>query len=127
MQRTCAKIGTQKVFRTEEDGNLSVFAVLMLIIILTVAGASVDIMRLESNRAAMQVSLDRAVLAAADLDQQQNPETVVGDYLSKAGPDERNEPCACRRGTELSHRVGTQRTQPQDVVPEHGPVLAISI
>lgn len=72
-------------FGESEDGNTTIFSVLMLILILTITGASVDIMRFEATRATMQSTLDRAVLAAADLDQAQDPTFVVNDYLTKAG------------------------------------------
>jgi hypothetical protein len=57
----------------------------MLVLIIGITGASVDIMYFETVRATMQTTMDRAVLAAADLDQEQDPNTVVRDYLAKAG------------------------------------------
>ncbi|WP_166652809.1 VWA domain-containing protein [Pelagimonas phthalicica] len=72
-------------FAKQEDGNVTIFSVFMLVLILTITGASVDIMRFEATRAKMQGTLDRAVLAAADLDQEQDPVAVVNDYMAKAG------------------------------------------
>ncbi|MDA7426090.1 VWA domain-containing protein [Thalassococcus lentus] len=72
-------------FAKDEDGNVTVFSVFMLVLILMITGASVDIMRFEAVRTKMQSTLDRAVLAAADLDQQQDPQDVVADYMAKAG------------------------------------------
>lgn len=72
-------------FQDTEDGNVTIFSVFMVVIILMITGASVDLMRLESTRVSMQSTMDRAVLAAADLDQVQDPSTVVHDYLAKAG------------------------------------------
>lgn len=71
-----------------EDGNVTIFSVFMLVLILMITGASVDIMRFEATRAKMQGTLDRAVLAAADLDQEQDPTAVVNDYMAKAGLSE---------------------------------------
>lgn len=82
MPRTQAII---KRFSVHEDGNVTVFSVFMLVLILVITGASVDIMRFEATRAKLQGTLDRAVLAAADLDQEQDPTTVVNDYMAKAG------------------------------------------
>jgi hypothetical protein len=48
-------------------------------------GMAVDLMRYETTRAKLQGSLDRATLAAADLDQVMAPADVVRDYLDKAG------------------------------------------
>ncbi|WP_425099736.1 pilus assembly protein TadG-related protein [Tropicibacter sp. S64] len=73
------------VFRTDEGGNITIFSVFMVMLILIITGASVDIMRQEANRAKMQATLDRAVLAATDLDQMQEPTAVVQDYMAKAG------------------------------------------
>lgn len=85
MQRSCRYNKTLKAFSHGEDGNVTIFSVLMVVLILTIAGASVDIMRYEATRATMQSTMDRAVLAAADLDQEQDPTAVVNDYLEKAG------------------------------------------
>ncbi|WP_186009190.1 pilus assembly protein TadG-related protein [Tropicibacter naphthalenivorans] len=64
---------------------MTIFSIFMIVLILTITGASVDIMRFEATRAKMQSSMDRAVLAAADLDQLQKPDVVVKDYMDKAG------------------------------------------
>ncbi|MFW2588994.1 pilus assembly protein TadG-related protein [Sagittula sp. SSi028] len=68
----------------DETGNITIYSVFMLVLILTITGASVDIMRFETNRTVMQNTMDRAVLAAADLDQTQDPKTVVKDYLANS-------------------------------------------
>ncbi|TDK51590.1 pilus assembly protein [Antarcticimicrobium luteum] len=72
-------------FARSEDGSLIVFAVYVFLIILMFGGIGIDLMRFERDRANLQYTMDRAVLAAADLDQTLDPETVVRDYLAKAG------------------------------------------
>ena len=72
-------------FQTREDGTMVIFAVFMLILMLLVTGMAVDFMRIESTRTRMQGTLDRAVLAAADLGQTLPREQVVQDYMVKAG------------------------------------------
>lgn len=72
-------------FSQDEDGTLTIFSAFMLVLILMITGASVDLMYQESVRARLQTTLDRAVLAAADLDQQQEPSFVVTDYVAKMG------------------------------------------
>ena len=72
-------------FRRDEGGSMSMFAVFMFICMLMVAGIGIDLMRYERDRATLQNTLDRAVLAAADLDQTQDATTVVTDYFTKAG------------------------------------------
>jgi len=72
-------------FAAREDGSLIVFAVYIFIIILMFGGIGIDLMRYERDRANLQYTMDRAVLAAADLDQTLAPEDVVKDYLDKAG------------------------------------------
>lgn len=61
-----------------------VFSMFLLLIMLAVGGMAVDLMRFESTRARLQSTLDRAVLAAADLDQPLDPVAVVYDYADKA-------------------------------------------
>lgn len=72
-------------FRREEDGSLVVFSVFMFLIILFVGALGVDLMRFEMERAKLQSTLDRAVLAAADIDQSLDPVEVVNDYFTKSG------------------------------------------
>ncbi len=64
---------------------MTMFAVFVFLMMLAVVGAGIDIMRYERDRANMQYTLDRAVLAASSLGQRQDPEEVVRDYLSLAG------------------------------------------
>ncbi len=67
-----------------EDGNLFVVFVPLLFIMAIWGGIAVDLMRFESRRAALQGVTDRAVLAAANLDQKLDPKAVVFDYFTKA-------------------------------------------
>lgn len=71
-------------FTREEEGSMVIFAMFIFLAMLIVGGMSVDLMRFEANRARLQATLDRAVLAAADLDQTQSPRAVVEDYFRKA-------------------------------------------
>ena len=75
-------------FTREEDGVLIVFGVYVFLIILLIGGIGVDLMHFERERSKLQSTLDRAVLAAADLDQTQDAAVVVADYFSKAGLSE---------------------------------------
>ena len=72
-------------FRREEDGAIVIFSVFMLLIILFLGSLGVDMMRFEMERAKLQSTLDRAVLAAADIDQSLDPASVVNDYFTKSG------------------------------------------
>ncbi|WP_238367022.1 Tad domain-containing protein [Mesobacterium pallidum] len=80
-----AKTPRTASFVAEEDGNVTIFSIFMMVLLLLFTGAAVDIMRFETIRTSMQSTMDRAVLAAADLDQEQEPKDVVLDYLTKAG------------------------------------------
>ncbi|WP_439141960.1 pilus assembly protein TadG-related protein [Pseudooctadecabacter sp.] len=72
-------------FRKAEDGAMIIFSLFMFVMILWLGGMSVDLMRFETTRAKLQGTLDRATLAAADLDQTLEPAEVVVDYFTKAG------------------------------------------
>lgn len=72
-------------FARDEDGSLIIFSVYVLVMILMVAGIGIDLMRVERDRSSIQYTLDRAVLAAADLEQELQPRAVVDDYFNKAG------------------------------------------
>ncbi|WP_372609640.1 TadE/TadG family type IV pilus assembly protein [Aquicoccus sp.] len=71
-------------FGREEDGVLVGFGVFLILMMLMVGGLGVDIMRFELTRSNLQHTLDRAVLAAADLDQELDAEDVVHDYFYKS-------------------------------------------
>ena len=72
-------------FRREEDGAIVILSVFMFLIILFLGALGVDYMRFEMERAKLQSTLDRAVLAAADIDQNLDPTAVVNDYFTKSG------------------------------------------
>lgn len=72
-------------FCRDEDGTILVMALLLLVIMLVLGGMAVDFMRFESRRALLQSVSDRAVLAAAELDQTLDSKAVVIDYFEKAG------------------------------------------
>jgi hypothetical protein len=72
-------------FAREEDGVVTAFATFMVLMMCLVGGIGVDLMRNEMERTQVQAVVDRAVLAAADLDQLLDPEEVVGEYFNKAG------------------------------------------
>lgn len=75
-------------FRADEDGGMIIFTLYILIIMMLAIGMSLDTVRFEYTRAKLQHTLDRAVLAAANLEQVLDPEDVVNDYFEKAGLSE---------------------------------------
>ncbi len=72
-------------FSKEEDGALTIFACFMVLMMLMICGIAVDLMQNEMMRTRVQNTLDRAVLAASDLDQPLPADEVVDDYFAKAG------------------------------------------
>ena len=68
-----------------EDGALVVFSLFVLVVMLMAGGLAIDTMRHERERARLQTTLDRAVLAAADLRHTLPAEDVVRDYFAVAG------------------------------------------
>ncbi|WP_082688747.1 pilus assembly protein TadG-related protein [Ruegeria marisrubri] len=74
-----------KRFAADESGSITILALFLFLALVAVVGIGIDMMRFERDRASLQYTLDRGVLAAADLDQKVDPETVVKSYLDKAG------------------------------------------
>lgn len=72
-------------FSRREDGSITVFAIFMIFMMLMVCGIAVDLMKNEMTRTKVQNTLDRAILAASDLEQKLEPDDVVDDYFAKAG------------------------------------------
>lgn len=71
-------------FKHEEDGAMTLLALFMIMMIVLVGGIGVDLMHNEMERTKLQNTLDRAVLAAAHIDQELDPESVVRDYFEKS-------------------------------------------
>ncbi|UWQ17496.1 TadE/TadG family type IV pilus assembly protein [Jannaschia sp. M317] len=74
-------------FRRQEDGALTIFGLLLLIMMMVAGGFALDIMRSEVDRTNLQNAVDRAVLAAAALEQDRDPRTVVEDFLRASQVD----------------------------------------
>ncbi|EBA12939.1 Tad domain-containing protein [Roseobacter sp. CCS2] len=72
-------------FRNDEDGGLIVLTLLLLISMLVVGGMAVDFMRFESERTKLQSVADRAVLAAANLNQEREAADVITDFFTAEG------------------------------------------
>lgn len=71
-------------FGRDESGVATIFACFMIMMMVLVGGIGVDLMHNEMERTKLQNTLDRAVLAAANLDQELDPESVVRDYFAKS-------------------------------------------
>lgn len=74
-------------FRRSEDGSMIVLFLFFIMVMMPLVGITVILNRVELLRVQMQNTMDRAVLAAADIDQTLPPSDVVMDYLTKAGLD----------------------------------------
>ncbi len=72
-------------FGRDEDGGIIVLTLVLLVTMLIVGGMAVDFMRFESRRVVLQNVTDRAVLAAAELDQQRDALDVVRGYFASEG------------------------------------------
>ncbi|MBT8411179.1 MAG: hypothetical protein KJP02_05210 [Octadecabacter sp.] len=87
-----------RLFRRDEDGSMIIFSLFMFILILWFGGMAVDLMRFETTRAKLQGTLDRATLAAADLDQTLPPEEVCAAYFEKSGLSDFLDSCVATEG-----------------------------
>lgn len=72
-------------FARGDDGAITIFACAVILMFLVVGGIGVDLMRNEMQRVKIQHTADRAVLAAADMEQTLDAESVVLDYFDKSG------------------------------------------
>lgn len=72
-------------FCRKQDGTVTLFGVIMFILMVGIGGIAIDVMRFETQRVQLQNTLDRAVLAAAALNQTLTPEDVVRDYFAHSG------------------------------------------
>ena len=74
-------------FLRGEDGSVSVMGLILFGIMIIFAGVAIDFMRSEQERITMQATIDRAVLAAAPLDESRDAREVVESYLRAADID----------------------------------------
>ena len=72
-------------FTRDESGALLIFGLVLFTLMAIMGGVALDLMRYEVTRVTLQNTLDRSTLAAAALNQDLDPETVVRDYFTKAG------------------------------------------
>lgn len=72
-------------FMRNEEGSFVIFSLFLLVAMLLASGIAYDVVRSEVARTKLQNTLDRAVLAAADLDQTLDAQEVVQDYFTRAG------------------------------------------
>ena len=88
-QIPCTKPGTApnrtwlRRFVGDERGAMSYVAITGSLILMVFGGIGVDLIGTELKRNKLQNTLDRAVLAAADLEQILEPSLVVNDYMNK--------------------------------------------
>jgi len=82
----CARIRLKATaLVADQSGAAFVFALVIFLLMLVMGGLAVDVVRMEAQRMKVQNTLDRAVLAAADLDNPLDAEGVVIDYFDKSG------------------------------------------
>jgi len=72
-------------FIDDEEGTVTAFAFVVFIMMLVMGGIALDTMRHEASRAALQSTLDRAVLAGATARSDAEARATVEDYFAKAG------------------------------------------
>jgi Flp pilus assembly protein TadG len=71
-------------FHKDERGAMAFLILFFFIMMLMFGGIAVDVMRFETRRVAMQNTMDRAALAAANLNNTVGATEVVDDYYAKA-------------------------------------------
>lgn len=74
-------------FRSEEDGGVTIFVVMLFVLMIMFGGIAVDVMRYEWRRVTLQETMDRAMLAAANLvlPPNQTPVSVAQNWFDVAG------------------------------------------
>ncbi len=101
-------------FRREEDGSLLIFSLVLFFLMVMMGGFAVDLMRYENTRTTLQNTLDRSTLAAAALSQRLDRESVVRDYMLKAGIAEQLQSVTITEGQNSSvvNAIGRADTKP---------------
>ncbi|MFZ1469202.1 MAG: VWA domain-containing protein [Paracoccaceae bacterium] len=71
----------------EESGVMAPQVLFYTFLMLLVGGVAVDVMRFETKRVELQQTMDRAVLAAASMENKLLPIDVVNSYIATSGVD----------------------------------------
>ncbi len=79
-------------FKRDEDGAITAYIVATFLLMVLGTGMAIDLMRHEVARADVQNALDRAVLAAAALDQKEDREEVIRTYMNTRNFHELDDP-----------------------------------
>ncbi len=96
-------------FVRSEDGMMIVFGLMIFVVMLMAGGLAVDLMRHEAERTHVQNTADRAVLAAAALRQDLDPDVVVANYFALEGLQPNLEGVIVDEGLNYRHvRVNTR-------------------
>ncbi|MEO1454776.1 MAG: TadE/TadG family type IV pilus assembly protein [Pseudomonadota bacterium] len=74
-------------FARDQEGSFTIFSLFIFVLIILIGGMAVDLMRFETRRTALQNTVDSAVLAAANLDQTIEAETLIKSFFEKSGFD----------------------------------------
>jgi Flp pilus assembly protein TadG len=98
-------------FWTKDDGAMTYFAVAAALVMIAFGGLGIDMIHSELRRAKIQATLDRAVLAAADLDNMLVPKDVVHDYFSKMGMSDTLSKVTVEKGLNFKRVTGEGATK----------------
>ncbi|MDP3194980.1 Tad domain-containing protein [Tabrizicola sp.] len=106
-------------FRSEEEGGVTIFVVMLFVMMILFGGIAVDVMRYEWRRVTLQETMDRAMLAAANLviPPNQTPQSVAQSWFDVAGLGDEltvdySAPTITGEATSSSRRVvGTARVR----------------
>jgi len=79
------KSGCFSRFQKQEEGSATIFSCFLIFMMIFVGGIAIDLMNNEMERVERQHTLDAAVLAASNLNQQLPPDQVLEDYVQKSG------------------------------------------
>lgn len=116
LSKTDTGINRFMKFAKAEEGTTMVLGLFVFVVMMAAGGMAVDFMKAERERAKIQYTLDRAILAGAALAQPLDPESVVEDYFEKSGltgytlkvtlPEESNSVASRRVVAHASKEVG---------------------
>ena len=106
-------------FRSREEGGVTIFVIFIFVLMILFGGIAVDVMRYEWRRVTLQETMDRAMLAAANLviPPNQTPQSVAQSWFDVAGLGDEltvdySAPTITGESTSSSRRVvGTARVR----------------
>jgi Flp pilus assembly protein TadG len=112
-------------FEADESGTIIPWFLFTIVSMMLAVGLGLSLLLHEMNRISMQNTLDRAVLAATDLDQTRDAVKVIKDYAERAGIGETLTDVEVTQGVNYRRSTASAEVDVQTIFVPNSPVWKV--